>query len=45
MLSMADQIGGRDFDELYRDQRPVDGLPALTPWDIGEPIDSSPRRD
>jgi SAM-dependent methyltransferase len=33
---MADQRGGRDFDELYRDERSVDGLPALTPWDIGE---------
>jgi SAM-dependent methyltransferase len=33
---MADQVGGQDFDELYRDARSVDGLPALTPWDIGE---------
>jgi hypothetical protein len=34
---MADQAGGRDFDELYRDERSVDGLSALTAWDIGEP--------
>ncbi len=33
---MADQVGGQDFDELYRDQRSLDGLPALTPWDIGK---------
>lgn len=37
VLSRSDQLGGRDFDELYRDQRSLDGLPALTPWDIGEP--------
>lgn len=34
---MASQVGGQDFDELYRDERSVDGLPALTPWDIGGP--------
>jgi hypothetical protein len=34
---MADQGGGQDFDVLYRDERSVNGLPALTPWDIGEP--------
>lgn len=34
---MANQVGGPDFDELYRDERSVDGLPALTPWDIGGP--------
>ncbi len=34
---MANQVGGQDFDELYRDDRSVDGLPALTPWDIGGP--------
>jgi SAM-dependent methyltransferase len=34
---MASQVGGPDFDELYRDERSVDGLPALTPWDIGGP--------
>ena len=34
---MADKIDRPDFDELYRDERSVDGLPALTPWDIGEP--------
>jgi hypothetical protein len=37
VLTMADQLGGQDFDELYRDERSVGGLPALTPWDIGEP--------
>src|SRR5215470_10388299 len=34
---MANQVAGQDFDELYRDERSVDGLPALTPWDIGGP--------
>ncbi len=34
---MSDQVSGQDFDELYRDDRSVDGLPALTPWDIGGP--------
>ncbi len=34
---MASHVGGQDFDELYRDERSVDGLPALTPWDIGGP--------
>lgn len=26
-----------DFDDLYRDGQTVDGLPPLTPWDIGGP--------
>ncbi|GAT12935.1 class I SAM-dependent methyltransferase [Mycolicibacterium novocastrense] len=26
-----------DFDALYRDEGTVDGLPPLTPWDIGGP--------
>ncbi len=26
-----------DFDELYRDGQTVNGLPPLTPWDIGGP--------
>lgn len=26
-----------EFDDLYRDQETVDGLPPLTPWDIGGP--------
>ena len=34
---MANKIDRPDFDQLYRDERSVDGLPALTPWDIGEP--------
>jgi hypothetical protein len=34
---MADHIAGQDFDELYRDEQSVDGLPAPTPWDIGKP--------
>ena len=34
---MANKIDRPDFDELYRDERSVDGLPALTPWDIGGP--------
>jgi hypothetical protein len=34
---MADQSGGQEFDLLYRDERSVDGLPALTPWDIRQP--------
>jgi SAM-dependent methyltransferase len=34
---MANQVGGQDFDELYRDERSIDGLPVLTPWDIGGP--------
>jgi SAM-dependent methyltransferase len=34
---MADHVGEQDFDQLYRDDRSVDGLPALTPWDIGKP--------
>ena len=34
---MANDIQRPDFDKLYRDERLVEGLPALTPWDIGEP--------
>jgi SAM-dependent methyltransferase len=34
---MPEQVGGPDFDELYRDEWSVDGLPASTPWDIGGP--------
>jgi SAM-dependent methyltransferase len=34
---MANRVGAQDFDELYRDERSIDGLPALTPWDIGGP--------
>jgi len=26
-----------DFDDLYRHERMADGLPAMTPWDIGGP--------
>jgi SAM-dependent methyltransferase len=26
-----------DFDQMYRDERTLNGLPAATPWDIGEP--------
>jgi SAM-dependent methyltransferase len=34
---MANDTDRPHFDELYRDERLVEGLPALTPWDIGEP--------
>jgi SAM-dependent methyltransferase len=34
---MTNKVDRPDFDELYRDDRSVDGLPALTPWDIGGP--------
>jgi SAM-dependent methyltransferase len=34
---MANKVDRPDFDQLYRDERSVDGLPALTPWDIGGP--------
>jgi SAM-dependent methyltransferase len=34
---MANKVQGPDFDRLYRDERSVEGLPALTPWDIGGP--------
>lgn len=34
---MANKVEGPDFDQLYRDERSVEGLPALTPWDIGGP--------
>ena len=30
VLSMANKIDRPDFDQLYRDERSVDGLPALT---------------
>ncbi|MCW2652977.1 MAG: methyltransferase [Mycobacterium sp.] len=36
-MSMANEVDRPDFDQLYRDERVVDGLPALTPWDIGGP--------
>lgn len=36
-MSMANKVEGPDFEQLYRDDRSVDGLPALTPWDIGGP--------
>jgi hypothetical protein len=31
MLSMSNKIDQPDFDELYRDERSVAGLPAMTP--------------
>ncbi|MGQ9411407.1 class I SAM-dependent methyltransferase [Mycolicibacterium gilvum] len=35
---MSDNTSGwAGFDDLYRDQEMVDGLPPLTPWDIGGP--------
>jgi len=34
---MANKVDRPDFEQLYRDERSVDGLPALTPWDIGGP--------
>lgn len=34
---MPNKIERPDFDELYRDDRSLEGLPALTPWDIGGP--------
>lgn len=35
---MSDSASDRpDFDELYRDRQTVNGLPPLTPWDIGGP--------
>ncbi len=34
---MSHHVGGEDFDELYRDDRLLGGLPASTPWDIGGP--------
>jgi len=37
MISMANKVDGPDFDQLYRDERLVGGLPTLTPWDIGGP--------
>jgi hypothetical protein len=37
VLSIANGVDRPDFDQLYRDERLVDGAPALTPWDIGGP--------
>ena len=34
---MPDDTDRPDFDALYRDERLMEGLPALTPWDIGKP--------
>ena len=34
---MTNQVEGPDFEQLYRDERTVEGLPTLTPWDIGGP--------
>lgn len=34
---MANEVGRPDYDPLYRDERSVEGLPVLTPWDIGGP--------
>ncbi len=34
---MPDDTDRPDFDALYRDERLTEGLPALTPWDIGKP--------
>jgi SAM-dependent methyltransferase len=34
---VSNPVGGQGFDELYHDDRSADGLPALTPWDIGGP--------
>jgi SAM-dependent methyltransferase len=34
---MSNKVDRPDFDQLYRDDRSVNGLPALTPWDIGGP--------
>jgi SAM-dependent methyltransferase len=37
VLSIANGVDRPDFDQLYRDERLVDGATALTPWDIGGP--------
>jgi hypothetical protein len=37
VLSIANGVDRPDFDQLHRDERLVDGAPALTPWDIGGP--------
>jgi SAM-dependent methyltransferase len=37
VVSMANQVERPDFDVLYRDERTTEGLPTLTPWDIGGP--------
>jgi SAM-dependent methyltransferase len=34
---MSNELERPDFDDLYRDETTVDGLPAMTPWDIGGP--------
>ena len=35
--SMTGKSRASDFDDLYHDERTVDGLPASTRWDIGRP--------
>jgi hypothetical protein len=35
---MSNQNGRLDLDKLYRVGQSVEGLPALTPWDIGGPL-------
>jgi SAM-dependent methyltransferase len=37
VIRMANQVDRPDFDVLYRDERTTEGLPTLTPWDIGGP--------
>ncbi len=37
LLSMANERAVPDFDQLYRGEQSADGLPVLTPWDIGGP--------
>jgi SAM-dependent methyltransferase len=34
---MSNKVDRPDFDQLYRDDSSADGLPVLTPWDIGRP--------
>jgi SAM-dependent methyltransferase len=34
---MTNELEQPDFDALYRDERSLEGLPAVTPWDIGGP--------
>jgi hypothetical protein len=36
--SMSNQNGRLDLDKLYRAEESAEGLPALTPWDIGGPL-------
>jgi hypothetical protein len=37
VLSVSNEAERYDFDDLYRHERAADGLPAMTPWDIGGP--------